>query len=193
VSRYLTLALVAPLCACTINGKAVGPRFAGGGASTTPSTDVPAGQPASPRQPDLTVPNLIGMTHAQADEAIRKAGFPERSADLDDMHRTPDDACDDGSTRDRVCQQWPDPGNTQLASHAVQIRIGRYPNAPEVVMPDLDGMTVADALATLRKLGFPPPFVENDGLCDGHAVCGQSIPAGSNAEISWTITIEAHE
>jgi beta-lactam-binding protein with PASTA domain len=189
MSRYAVLAVLA---ACTINGKAVGPHL-GGPATAPATTDVPAGEPAAPSQAELAVPNVVGMTHAQADEAIRKAGFPEAAADLDDMHRTPDAACDNGSARDRVCQQYPAAGQTELATIGVQIRLGVAPGAPVVVMPDLHGKRITDAVAALRTLGFPAPFVHDDESCDRGTVCDQSIPAGTNVDTSWTLTIEGHE
>ncbi|MCW5808166.1 MAG: PASTA domain-containing protein [Deltaproteobacteria bacterium] len=139
-------------------GPAPGPMTAPGPAPT-----------ADPRR-IVAMPDLTLMTRADAEEALRRAGFtypPEidRSSicgsTLDDRDRTIVEL-------GRVCYQHPVPGAETRTSLPVRIRVQTEdPRRGELgggrswfLMPDLSGLDVASARAQIRALGFTGKEVE---------------------------------
>ena len=187
----LSLALALPLTGCvgSANFSSYGPRGPGGspgpaggqGGSTSP-TGSGDSRPAM-------VPNLALMTQAEAEAALRQAGFTQPV--------TIDTSSSCGSTIDnkavvelgRVCYQMPAAGRESSTGVPVSVRLqtedpwrgslggGRF----WFLMPNLGGVPLETAKAKLRALGFTAKepvisYVQEPG-CRPNIVCRTSPDA----------------
>lgn len=173
--RLSTLVL---FTACTINGKAFGPRAA---APPITAEALPA-QSTSMHPVARVVPDLRGLTLADANARVHAAGFLD-DVDTEAIGAIPTDAaCTDGTYDGRVCGQFPAPGEATHDHRVIAAMIGRHDAyADRLIAPDVHGATVDDARAAFTRAGFTtPPHVEG-GACAPGTVCGQHPAAGDRA------------
>jgi len=192
--------LVCASVACTVNGRAIGPRF-GAATAATPSAVAPAAAAApaaSSRASDddddnkmLVVPNLLGMSLADANQAVRAAGFagdpaqgavsPSLGAHLDDKDCLPG----------IVCGQDPPAGRKSGRRTGPAIEIGDADQAM-VVVPNLVGMTEDDADLAVLRAGFKQGPGSNTfpRLCAPGRVCAQRPAAGERVKRYTIISLD---
>lgn len=181
---------LAPLFAagCVLAPSGLSPAGAVGGGPGVSTADT-AGQ--------LTVPNLFGLSKEQAIAALRRAGYQGDPTE---------DSSVCGSVVDgrvvelgQVCYQHPPAGRVQGARLPLSIRVQRespwHGNAGKAnewrLMPTLVGLSVVQAQARLKQIGFPREdlvrvvWVDEPG-CQPLTVCRtQPTPlerAGVNSE-----------
>lgn len=176
----IILAAAIPLSACA------------GTASFSTFSTTAGSQPAtSGESRPATVPDVVLMTRAQAEAALRSAGF-FRPLELDSS------AC--GSTLDekadkiiielgQICYQHPAAGRTSSTGLPITVRIqhedprrGQYSSSRAwFLMPDLRGLPVEVAKAKLRELGFTSKepkiyYVQAPGCKPGHVCATRPEP-----------------
>ena len=134
----------------------------------------------------LTVPSVVGLRREQAVAALRGVGFTVRVRY-------------DASSSERpgsVIGQDPSGGDRAMQTSTVTITVAGG-NGPSVAVPNVVGMNVDRATATLSDAGFEVSVVR-DGQCDpGDASCderrdevwSQSPAGGKNAPTGSTVTI----
>jgi serine/threonine-protein kinase len=128
------------------------------------------------------VPDLDGMTRDQAIAALEAAGLKLGRV----LTPRPSSAQD----KDRVIQQQYAPGLRIERGSTVDIRLGSGPETASV--PQVEGMTQAEATSTLRAAGFEVNVVFSDeGLCafSPGEVCDQDPESGTVYEKGKTVTI----
>jgi serine/threonine-protein kinase len=142
---------------------------------------------ADPAQ--VVVPDLAGLTQAQAEAAIKKAGlFPDVGDASGDSH---DDAalenCFNGTHVGTVCAQAMKPGTHADRDARLTAMIGEAADGKVLVMPDLTGLTLDQAQAKLKQVGFfsPRPASNYSDACKPHVICAQHFPAGM--KVRWNI------
>jgi hypothetical protein len=155
--QHLGMGLVAIMvsaCTLTTSGS-FGTRTSGSGPTTT--TTASRGESRN-----LAMPNLILMTQAEAEAALRRAGFTSTvSLDTSICGST----LDDHKTiveRGRVCYQLPYPGRETTSRSLISLRIqNEDPRGGDLgngrrwfLMPDLVGIELEAAKAKIRALGF---------------------------------------
>ncbi|MEM7738613.1 MAG: PASTA domain-containing protein, partial [Deinococcota bacterium] len=92
--------------------------------------------------PTLDVPDVTGLAHAQAEQALRAVGLRVVTY-ADDMANTP---------VDHVTVQTPEPGTMVRVGRSVTIGINTP--ADDVPLPDLFGLELNQATERLQDLGF---------------------------------------
>lgn len=173
----IILAAAIPLSAC-----------AGTASLSTFSTTAGSQPPGSSESRPATVPDVVLMTRAQAEAALRDAGF-FRPLELDSS------AC--GSTLDdkiiielgQICYQHPAAGRQSSTGIPVTVRVqhedprrGQYSSGRAwFLMPDLRGLPVEVAKAKLRELGFTSKepkiyYVQEPGCKPGHVCATRPEP-----------------
>ena len=133
--------------------------------------------------PTRAVPDLIGMTPDQATAASRKAGFPPPSIVAADVVAGPGvtelEPCFNGSRVGVVCSQAPAAGERADATRPLELLLGGEATEPVIVMPELGGLTLEQAIAALKTAGFTSrPGSNFADRCKHGLVCGQRWPAG---------------
>lgn len=181
--RRLSLSLL--FAACTINGKAPGPHAAAPAPAPVAETLPTEEQPVY-----AVVPDLRGLSAADANARVHAAGFVD---DVDTEHTgtvTAAQACTDGSHDGRVCGQFPAPGASLNVRGMIAAQIGRHDAyADHLVAPDVRGLSVDDARAAFTRAGFTAqPHVEG-GACKAGTVCGQTPAAGDRVYRSELIVL----
>jgi beta-lactam-binding protein with PASTA domain len=116
---------------------------------------------ASGVSPDgmITIPDLFGMTREQAESALRRAGFAGPLSDSGSCHSVVKGRVIEIG---QICQQRPAPGQVQGARNPVEITTQKEnPWAGNIgkptewrLMPNVVGMTLDQARAELRRVGF---------------------------------------
>jgi beta-lactam-binding protein with PASTA domain len=162
--KHVGLGLVA-LSACTLTKGSLG-----SGSNTTtaqpvqsPARGVRGHDNSGGEDRIVAMPSLILMTRAEAEGALRRAGF-SRPLNIDNQSIC-GSTLDDHKTiieLDRVCYQHPAPGQETRTTASISIRIQtenpwRGPLSGDrfwFLMPDLTGVDVEVAKAKLRELGF---------------------------------------
>lgn len=89
------------------------------------------------------VPNVVGMTEAEAEKAITGAGFQ-----VGTKTTTFNDTVEEG----KIISQDPSANSKQEANAKINLTISR--GIEQVTVPDLSGMTAQQAQAALEKLGL---------------------------------------
>jgi beta-lactam-binding protein with PASTA domain len=113
---------------------------AGGGSSTGTSTASSTGSTTTSAPTTATVPNVVGMTEAEAAQALGKAGI------LASVVFVPSD-----DPLGQVEQQAKPEGATVPRNAHVQINLSRGPgDKSDVSVPNVVGKTLQDAVATLN-------------------------------------------
>lgn len=132
------------------------------------------------RGPKLTeVPNLVGLTEAEARDALSNAGLTP--APLDDQYSAEFEA-------GIVFQQKPDPMESVPEGSAVQYVVSRGKKI--VSVPNVRGMQRAEAEATLREAGFKPTTREQfDEKIAAGKVISQNPAAGLEVAEGSSVTI----
>ncbi len=124
---------------------------------------------------DVTVPSIVGLNRAAAEELLKKAGLGSRT---------------DGAG-DTVTNQMPSAGSVVANSAKVVMHMGTTPPEGSVTMPDLKGMIVERAKSTLSDIGL---FVRISGIynqSEGNiVVSGQSAEKNTQVAHGAVITIE---
>ncbi len=163
----------------------VGCKFAGsitsaGGSSSSPSTSSSSG-PSAATSENLTVPNVMFMTRAEAEATLARAGF--RAPSIDDHSICGSVVEKQIVELGRVCHQHPPAGRQQGGRIPVSIRVQtENPYGGDLgggrrwfLMPDLVGQHVDKARATLKQLGFVTKEVKltdsDDPSCKPNIVC----------------------
>ncbi|MGN0099457.1 MAG: Stk1 family PASTA domain-containing Ser/Thr kinase [Dietzia sp.] len=131
-------------------------------------------------KPILSVPNVMGMSPADARIALEEAGFqvvPENEA----RPSTPEDL-------DKVVDTDPAPGAQVPSDRPVRLTVGSGPE--QVAVPGVVGMAADPARATLEAAGFRVDTLRVDGTAPEGQVVNQSTPAGQTQLKGATITLQ---
>lgn len=97
-----------------------------------------------------------------------------------------------GEPADLILQQDPLPGETGVASPRVSLLVSLGPRPPAFVMPDLRGLSVADADRRLETAGVTAPsvaYVANPGAPVG-SIVGQTPSAGGRVDSSTNVLLD---
>jgi eukaryotic-like serine/threonine-protein kinase len=126
-----------------------------------------------------TVPNVLGMSRADAETAIEQAGF-----DVGDVAEKLD-----ARPRGEVIAVAPNVGQTVLQPSPVRVTISAGPNA--IGVPALVGMPVEDALALVGQLGLVAGTVRADSNSTQPAgfVSAQRPGSGTPVTPGTTVTL----
>jgi membrane peptidoglycan carboxypeptidase len=141
---------------------------------------LPAQPLPSPPQPESArVPDVVGMTKAQATEVLTKAHFtpiPESVPSADPINQ--------------VVGQEPAGGSTVTAGSAVKIRLSNG-KVPTVKVPDVVGLAQRTAMARLKAEGFQVQVVfEDTGIRrESGRVISQAPGAGAELEEGYPVAI----
>jgi len=131
-------------------------------------------------KPILSVPNVMGMSPADARLALEEAGFqvvPENEA----RPSTPED-------QDKVVDTEPGPGAQVPSDRPVRLTVGSGPE--QLAVPDVVGQSADPARATLEAAGFRVDTQRVDGTAPEGQVVGQSTAAGQTQLKGATITLQ---
>jgi serine/threonine-protein kinase len=146
---------------------------------------------------DAVVPNIMGLSKERAEAALTKAGF---FPDVDSASGDPaDDAsfedCYNGTHAGTVCAQLPAAGTHASKQDRVTAMLGEAADEKVIVMPDLTGMTLDQAQATLKKLGFfsARPVSNYSDACKPKVICAQHFPAGMKVRWRRSQTVDVGE
>lgn len=134
--------------------------------ATTSSSTMPPGGPGGgrPSGPDasghITIPNVLWMSRDQAISELRRAGFQGSVTDDDSLCGSLSD--DRVIELGQVCYQQPPAGRVQGARLPIAIRVQTenpwHGNVGKVnewrLMPNLVGMTIEQARAEMKRVGF---------------------------------------
>ena len=123
---------------------------------------------------DITIPDLRGLTLADANDRLKRLGINGSS----------------NGTGEKVVDQLPAPGS--VVSNTATVMLFMESSAPEkqVTMPDLSGMSLEKARSTLQSIGL---YVRVTGAKNGTgniAVIKQDVPRGEIVNYGQVITIE---
>ena len=145
---------------------ALAPVFAAGcvlapsGLSSVGSIGVGSGTSSTGAAGQFTVPNLFGLSQEQAIAALRRAGYQGDASEDSSLCGS----VVDGRVMElgQVCYQHPPAGRVQGARLPISIRVQRespwHGNAGKAtewrLMPTLVGMSVEQARARLKQVGF---------------------------------------
>ncbi|UVE94077.1 Stk1 family PASTA domain-containing Ser/Thr kinase [Dietzia sp. B32] len=131
-------------------------------------------------KPILSVPNVMGMSPADARLALEEAGFqvvPENEA----RPSTPED-------QDKVVDTDPGPGAQVPSDRPVRLTVGSGPE--QVAVPGVVGQSADPARATLEAAGFRVDTQRVDGTAPEGQVVGQSTAPGQTQLKGATITLQ---
>jgi penicillin-binding protein 1A len=135
--------------------------------------------PAPPAPKSGTVPNVVGMTQADAEKALAKANFTASATDV---------PCVDPVGI--VCAQSPAAGAKVTLGSVVHIDVSNG-KSPKIKVPNVIGSTRETATAALKAAGFsvtvalqPVPTPANDGL-----VLDQSPKGGAMRKPGSTVLL----
>ncbi len=131
-------------------------------------------------KPILSVPNVMGMSPADARLTLEEAGFqvvPENEA----RPSTPED-------QDKVVDTEPGPGAQVPSDRPVRLTVGSGPE--QLAVPDVVGQSADPARATLEAAGFRVDTQRVDGTAPEGQVVGQSTAAGQTQLKGATITLQ---
>jgi beta-lactam-binding protein with PASTA domain len=149
------------------------------------------------RSDDAVVPDLMKMTHDQAVAAAKKAGFdepfftpPGTAATNDDYNDIED--CVNGTHVGTVCAQDPAPGTHAARDAEIKVIIGEDSKEKLIVMPDLRGMTMAQATAALAKVGYKSHIgsTYSEACTKPGIICGQLFPPGQKVRLWRTQAVD---
>ena len=131
-------------------------------------------------KPILSVPNVMGMSPADARVALENAGFqvlPENEA----RPSTAEDL-------DKVVDTDPAPGAQVPSDQPVRLTVGSGPE--QIQVPGVVGQNIDSARATLEAAGFSVDTRRVDGTAPEGQVVEQSTPAGQSQLKGASITIQ---
>ena len=122
---------------------------------------------------DVAVPDLTGLTAAEAAAALREAGLDSRRI----------------GEGERVTAQLPRSGVTIAKGTQILLYYDATPSPESEEMPDLTGLSYAEARELLSGLGLYLQSWSPVSDADAQRVGGQSIPAGTRAEHGSVVTV----
>jgi eukaryotic-like serine/threonine-protein kinase len=124
-----------------------------------------------------TVPNVVGMSLAQAIDALHKVGLNANPTIV------PSDA-----PQNQVIHQNPTPGSSVTKGTSVDLQVSNGP--PQVTVPDVVGYTSQQAVQALQAQGFQvnEQYASTDASQD-NIVQSQNPPGNSQATKGSTVTI----
>lgn len=138
--------------------------------------------PAPTEVQNVSVPNVTGMSQDEAKSALDKAGLSSRTL-LAKSTTVP--------AKD-VIGQAPAAGSSVAPGTQVYIVVSDGPPAPEVTLvavPNVTGMTQADAGAAIEDAGLTPEAVEIENDAAAGTVVGQQPVAGSQVAEGSTVYV----
>ncbi len=138
--------------------------------------------PNPPTPKNAVVPSVVGMTSSAAAKTLAQAGFSSTSRDA---------PC--SQPKGIVCAQSPGGGSLAPLGTAVLLTVsnGTSPTPSQVPVPNVLGMTKADATSALQGAGFKVAVQRRDTgdkKQDG-IVLEQHPPGGAPADVGSTVTI----
>lgn len=130
--------------------------------------------------PDVRVPDVVGLEQEEAVAALEDAGFDVRTTEA------PSNAVASG----QVIQQTPAAGQTVPRGTTVGIVISTGPQVENVRIPNVVGLTRADAEAALEDAGLRIAAVENPSADVAEGVVMSQLPAaGDSVAVGTTVGI----
>ena len=169
-----------------------------GGEKSTASTT--AGQLA---EKEVKMPNLLNKTEEQAYQVLMENGFPEERIQV--VYRPTEDEV----TKGKVYRQSADPNSQVPTSALIVLTINgnlsesahqengteekeQQANVAQGEVPDLTGMTQAEAEQTLLKLGYRYSFTIEQGDAPSGTVFKQDVAPGTksppNTRVTFTVS-----
>jgi beta-lactam-binding protein with PASTA domain len=151
-------------------------------AQATDTAEATAPAEAPPAATVAAVPNVIGMTEAEAETALTDAGFTALATKV-----TTND-----NPAGTVVAQVPSAGSELTPGSQVAIQVAQAEEPPppsSVKVPNVVGMTQADAQSALSKAGLVSSFVtQANSATKGNAfaqqpAAGQSVPPKSTVVV----------
>ena len=144
------------------------------------------GFPPPPGPDEDEVPDVVGMTSAEAQRAILKAGFFPQVVRVDSLQ-----------PESTVIAQSPPGGSTAIIGEYVRISVSTG-EIPEVVIPAVEGKTEAKATRALEAAGFAVNVATKDvtdPALDGKVVdqtprAGVKLPKGETVLITVGVLVE---
>ena len=114
-----------------------------------------------------SVPDVVGKTKADAESAIKKAGFTSKAVEV----------YDSSVAKGSVITQLPAAGTSAVKGSTVQIVVSLGPGTGATTVPNVVGKAEADAVATLGSAGLAASVLRqyNDTVAPG--VVAQQFPA----------------
>lgn len=123
----------------------------------------------------VTMPDLSGMTEDEAEAALSSKMLSYRTVG-------------DGDT---VTGQIPEAGNSIPQNSTVILYMGEEAPTDAVEMPNLEGLTVADAMSALNAIGLFMKAEGVSGYSSSSAICvDQSIQAGTMVSRGYVVTVQ---
>ncbi|MBD3927469.1 PASTA domain-containing protein [Nocardioides cavernae] len=126
----------------------------------------------APREPDVAVPNVVGLTRAEAEQEIRAAKLVPGVVT---------------GTGDFVEDQQPAAGLLVQPLSRVDLDLGTPPVEDVVVVPDVVGLSVASARAALESAGLLLGSIANPGggnVQEQRPLAGQEAAPGDSVAVT---------
>ena len=123
---------------------------------------------------DITIPDLRGLTLADANDRLKRLGINGSSS----------------GTGNVIVDQLPAPGSVVSNTATVMLYMESSAPVKQITMPDLTGMSLEKARSTLQSIGL---YVRVTGAKNGTgniAVIKQDVPRGEIVNYGQVITIE---
>ncbi len=129
----------------------------------------------------ITLENYVGMEYRQAEVALRRLG-------LEPIVQTENDA---DAEKDSVIRTQPAAGESLSAGDTVVLVVSEGPKLKDVVVPDVTGLTLAQAEEKLRGEGLTPGTATPvDSKKPDGTIIFQSIPAKSTVKENTTVDLQ---
>ncbi len=126
----------------------------------------------------IVVPNLVGLSIAEAEQMLSEAGL----GGLATMEVPNPDA-----TAGRVTAQDPLAGQQLRAGTGVSVSVSS--GRPRIAVPDVEGLTAEAAGQVLRRLGFDARILEEGSMVTEGRVFRMDPVAGTRMQVPSTVTI----
>jgi serine/threonine-protein kinase len=127
--------------------------------------------------PQVTVPSVVGLDKAVASARLKDAGL-----------NLTQELVDSNSPKGRVVTQTPGGGTTVDKGTRVALQISRGPQ--KVNVPDVTGLSRAEARAALTGAGFKVKVVQQESATDPPDTVLRQTPAGGTQAVKGsTVTI----
>ncbi|MFC5381225.1 Stk1 family PASTA domain-containing Ser/Thr kinase [Aquipuribacter nitratireducens] len=126
---------------------------------------------------EVTVPDVSGLTQAEAREQLVAAGLVFAGTSEED---------DPDAERGTVLSSDPEAGQTVEEGSDVTLVLASGQNA----VPDVVGLSQTEAIAALQDAGFAVETQNVDSPEEPGTVIGQSSPSGQRLDIGSTVTLE---
>ena len=191
LTTVLALALASAGCSFAVGGKGsatpAGQPTAPAATTTTDSTTSGNRGPAAAAPQYVTMPDLTGMTEAEARKTLTDLGL------TGNVYTRDNTGCERKMTIEagKVCGQKPAAGARQSTRLAVTLDLaastehGNQGSSTEwIAMPNVIGMSPDQATDTLEQAGFTKIKVEASSKCSQpDVVCDQSVRPGERGTL----------